>query len=265
MTSITTMVTCRNHGKYLWDAVQSCLNQTLKPKQLIMVDDASVDNSCEVMSKIQRETDVDTMILRFPKGIGHIRAYNKMLELATGGFVHLMAADDLLLSDKFYENAIDLFSPKVGFVTGELRHMDTNGELLDARSHVPFDSVMCRPEVALKAMLKLGNFVCGGCTVVRRGIHPPYSEAMPYTADWNVWIEMLCDGAWMGVVKNGVTPVYGYRQHSAQMSSHTRGTGRERNDCVDAIREGIGRVEIDVQKYPFEAFATPVPRIGLVE
>ncbi len=41
-----------NHGIYITEAIESCLNQTLRPAEIIVMDDGSKDNSLEIVSKL---------------------------------------------------------------------------------------------------------------------------------------------------------------------------------------------------------------------
>lgn len=243
---ISTYIACRNHGKYLWEAAESCLRQTLYPHELILIDDASTDESRDVMRQIaagakrSNRTKVRTIFHDDP--IGHIRAYNEGINIASGEYLHLMAADDVLLRDDFYADALyHVMRPQVGFVTCSVRHIGPAGELLDGYSAVPdYLGGAHPPEIILRKMVEVGNFVCGGGTVVRAKAQKPYDPYFPYTADFKLWIEILRDGWWGGFIVGGrQTPVYGYRQHPGAMSSKSRGTPAEREGCSNLLIEAL--------------------------
>jgi cellulose synthase/poly-beta-1,6-N-acetylglucosamine synthase-like glycosyltransferase len=52
--SVSDLVTCFNYGAYVGQAIESALEQTYPPTEIIVSDDASHDNSCEVESYISR-------------------------------------------------------------------------------------------------------------------------------------------------------------------------------------------------------------------
>lgn len=53
---ISVIVPCYNQGKYLAEALDSVINQTLRDWECIIVDDGSTDNSAEI-AKLYVEKD----------------------------------------------------------------------------------------------------------------------------------------------------------------------------------------------------------------
>ena len=55
MLLVSVVMTSYNHEKYLADAIESVLNQTFSDFELIIVDDASRDNSQEIIREYQQK------------------------------------------------------------------------------------------------------------------------------------------------------------------------------------------------------------------
>lgn len=87
---------CYNHERFVVEALESVWNQSYAEIELIIVDDASTDNSVEVIkSHIQNHLEVETLFL--PTNIGNCKAFNRALQLAKGEYIIDLAADDVLL------------------------------------------------------------------------------------------------------------------------------------------------------------------------
>lgn len=88
---VSIIIPCFNGERFVGDAIRSALAQTYEPKEIIVIDDGSVDRSLEVIrsfgSAIRRETQPN-------RGGGAAR--NRGLELARGEYVQFLDADDLL-------------------------------------------------------------------------------------------------------------------------------------------------------------------------
>lgn len=83
-----------NDEKYLKDAVNSLLNQTLKDIEVILIDDGSTDRSSTVAKKYadHNENIVYVRQENFGQGI----ARNKGLNLAKGKYIYFLDSDDYL-------------------------------------------------------------------------------------------------------------------------------------------------------------------------
>lgn len=93
---VSVICLCYNQARFLKEAVDSVLNQTYAPIELIIVDDASTDNSVKVIQNIVTKRP-DIQVLQLTENLGNCAAFNRGLALAKGEFIIDLAADDVLL------------------------------------------------------------------------------------------------------------------------------------------------------------------------
>jgi hypothetical protein len=122
---VSVIVPCYNYGRFLPDSVGSALAQHEVEPEVIVVDDASTDDSAEVAARYAAE-DPRVTLIRHTKNTGHVVAFNDGLAAATGEFIVRLDADDLLTPGAL-ARAVALFDnhPNVGLVYGHPRHFTT--------------------------------------------------------------------------------------------------------------------------------------------
>lgn len=81
-----------NKGEYIGETIQSILDQTYKNFELIIVDNASTDNSMEVINSF---SDRRMEVYRNDTNIGGVENVNKCIEYAKGDCFALFHSDDL--------------------------------------------------------------------------------------------------------------------------------------------------------------------------
>ncbi len=92
---VSVIIPCFNREKYISDAIDSCLRQSYKNIEIIVVDDGSSDNSVEfIKSKYNNKLK---LIIQENKGSASAR--NTGLFAATGKFIIFLDSDDWLSED----------------------------------------------------------------------------------------------------------------------------------------------------------------------
>src|ERR1700691_4202820 len=112
--SVSVLITCFNYGAYVGQAIESALEQTYPPAEIIVSDDASQDNSCEVVeSYVSRGLGI--RLLRNPHG-GMAANLNSAYRNCSGDVICLLDADDTFLPGKV-EAVVNAFRahPEAGF------------------------------------------------------------------------------------------------------------------------------------------------------
>src|SRR5687767_6161263 len=93
---VSVICLCYNQARFVREAVASVLAQTYPHVELIIVDDASTDDSAAVIrSIVQDNPAIRCLVLE--KNVGNCKAFNTGLSLAKGDYIIDLAADDLLL------------------------------------------------------------------------------------------------------------------------------------------------------------------------
>ncbi|HHU75065.1 MAG TPA: glycosyltransferase [Clostridiales bacterium] len=92
MKEVTIIIPVYNTEKYLSKAIDSCINQTFKDIEIIIVNDGSTDNSLPIAHKYEEEYDGIHVISTENKGLSEAR--NTGLKAARGKFVYFLDSDD---------------------------------------------------------------------------------------------------------------------------------------------------------------------------
>ena len=96
---VSILIPAYNVEKWIKDSINSALSQTWPRKEIILVNDGSRDKSLTIAKQFESKTV--KVISQENKGASAAR--NKALEYAQGDYIQWLDADDLLDSNKIYE------------------------------------------------------------------------------------------------------------------------------------------------------------------
>jgi glycosyltransferase involved in cell wall biosynthesis len=150
-----------NHARYLPESLAAICEQSLPPKELIVVDDASTDGSVGIIEDFARRYPF-VRLLRNEKNMGAIHSFNRAIAAAAGDFVLCPAADDRVLPGLFEKTARLLGKhPGAGLCSAMCRLIGGDGEDLGPL-HVPVisETECCvPPERFLAVQRRHGNWL----------------------------------------------------------------------------------------------------------
>jgi len=111
----------RNRAGIIQKALETCLQQTYQNLEIVVVDNASEDNTREVVSSYAHK-DSRIRYFRNDRNLGVIRNILKAFESANGEYVQYLA-DDNELAENYVEEKIRCFSehPEVGLVSSTVK------------------------------------------------------------------------------------------------------------------------------------------------
>ena len=219
MSSVSVVIPCYKYGHFLEEVVSSVLDdQEGVDVRVLIIDDASPDDSAEVARKIAvRDPRVEVIVHTANKG--HIATYNEgLLDWADGDYCTLVSADDRLTPGAL-RRARDLLDvhPGVGFVYGRALWFWQDKPLPAARDKLRGWSVWPGQWWLERRFREASNNITAPEVVVRTSLHKRvggYDPRLPHTADLEMWLRLAAN-ADVGFLR-GVDQAY-YRVHGQSM------------------------------------------------
>lgn len=263
---VTVLVTCYNYGRFLGQCLDSVLAQEGVNVRIIVVDDASTDNSVAVATAYtQRDARVELIAL--PQNQGMIPAVNLGLRHVGGDYVMKLDADDMLPAGSLARSVALLEAyPNLGFVYGWARHFTGEAPRCPSAGY-PWRPTLgavaewlvtrgC-PKVTLwrgADWLKLRYRRAKNCirqpeAVIRCSTLKSvgdYDPALPHTSDLEMWLRLAAVSDVARI--NGTDQGY-YRVHSNSMRLTVNAgslkdlTGRRDAFLSDALTSYIRNVD----------------------
>ena len=108
--SISIIITARNYGEFLAEAIQSCLDQTV-PCEVVYSDDFSTDDSV----KIAKSFGDKIKVVEHDHHVGVVQARNNGFDASSGEAVVFMDGDDIL-PPNFIEKHLEVFDRNTPYV-----------------------------------------------------------------------------------------------------------------------------------------------------
>lgn len=226
MSSVSVIVPCYNYAHFLRECAESVLSQTGVDVRLLVIDDASSDNTAEVASELAAHHP--NMEFRQHKtNCGHIATYNEGLASARGDYTVLLSADDLLTSGALQRAAQLMDShPEVGFVYGGCVWF-TTGQPKPQPRIPPASSIWKLYDGLdwLKIICQTGySFIVSPEVVVRTSLQHQlggYLPALTHTGDLEMWMRFAAHAA-VGQILDADQAFYrmhGNNMHNSVMSA----------------------------------------------
>lgn len=189
---VSVVVPCYNYGRFLRQSVESVLAQADVDVDVLIVDDASTDETPEVVAALAG-ADPRVDVIRHSQNMGHIATFNEGLFTVQGEYVVKLDADDMLPPGAL-ARATRLLDqhPSVGFVYGRPAHFAgacppaprtsvrswtvwSGREWIETRCRRGFNCIS-NPEVVMRASV-----------LHDVGLHRP---ELPHTFDLEMWLRL---------------------------------------------------------------------------
>jgi len=190
---VSVICTAYNHASYIREALQSVVSQDYPNVQLIVIDNASTDDTARQITDFMAQYPA-IQFLRNPQNLGLNRAFNQGLAQAGGRYIIDLSADDVLLPGRIRKQ-VALFEELAGpyaVVFSNAAYIDTSGVQL--RTHYAVDE-RGRARVSVPSGHVFRNvlesyFICTPTMMMRRDVLLElggYDESLAYE-DFDFWV-----------------------------------------------------------------------------
>lgn len=192
--SIDVIIPVFNGEKYIRDAIDSAINQTCKPAQIIVVDDGSTDNTESIVKASIEVYTLPIIYLRKNNG-GLSSARNAGIKICSSQYIALLDADDIWEPTKL-EKQLTVFhasnNNNLGVVYCDYSNIDSKGQNIDNFSCFKLDTEV--KGIVFERLL-YGNKVAssGSGVLVKKECFDQtglFDESLPTCEDWDMWLRI---------------------------------------------------------------------------
>lgn len=216
MDKVSICIPTYNMGKFLGFAIESALSQSYKDTEVIVCDNASTDNTRDLLSQFK---DKRLKVFRHNTNIGMIRNFNSCIELASCKYIKFLEADDMLEKDcvrKLVEFAEQY--PNVAIISCGVTLIDSVGNIIGG--HKKDKTEVVPGSIIISRIRRMGNEI-GTTTdvMIRRSVLDGAGffdiDYADYLNEWDLWIRCaeICD---VGFIAETLTRV---RRHPEQVGA----------------------------------------------
>jgi glycosyltransferase involved in cell wall biosynthesis len=181
-----------NNGRYLEACIDSVANGTVWPKEMIIVDDGSTDNSADILKrKAEQYSWVKPFFLTENQGVAN--ASNSGLKAASGKYLMRLDSDDMVAADRI-EKQFDFLesNPGIDVYAGNCCYIDSETDQPIRSSNFPTSSS------DIERLFQKGeNGVLNGTTMFKRKWFDlfQYRQEMVWAEDYDFFAHLLHAGA----------------------------------------------------------------------
>lgn len=170
MVKLSVVMPNYNHSEYLPQALDAILMQSYTPYEFIILDDASTDNSIEILEQYAK-THPFIKLIRNEKNMGVLHNVNRLLELSSGDYIYGAAADDRISQD-FFKKSIEMLAkyPNAGLCSTLSYSIDECSTItgLVTKNIVSTKPCYINPGRSRKYLLRYYSWIQGNATMYHR-------------------------------------------------------------------------------------------------
>ena len=187
---VTVGVASFNNAAYLRETLDSIRQQTYPNVELLVVDDASRDDSAAVAEAwFASHPEVRGRLIRHSTNLGVCRVCNDIVTEGEGEFISIIGSDDIFRPDKLAIQVplLQGASDRIGVVFSPIERIDAAGHPLPP----PADLAVPHQGQVHTHLLRV-NFIAAMGALVRRSCYERvglYDETLAYE-DWDMWLRI---------------------------------------------------------------------------
>lgn len=238
---VSVIVPNYNYSLYLRERIGSILRQTYTDYELILLDDASTDNSVDILMEYKDNPHVSHIIVNRENTGSPFRQWMKGISLSRGKYIWIAEADDSAEPD-FLETCVALAEQHADTAVcyADSILIDSEGKIIREKYNHREGFSCFNGKLFAEYNLYWKNYIVNASGAIfsrayaNRLAQSPFLS-MKYCGDWLFWFEMSMQGCVIEIYK----PLNYFRQHAHKVtvSSHKEGNGVKEDIVVVGIME----------------------------
>jgi glycosyltransferase involved in cell wall biosynthesis len=218
--NISVALATYNGSLYLEEQLLSIFNQTQLPKEVIIVDDLSTDNTIEIIEHFQKSYSFIHLFVN-EKNVGPIKSFQKAISKSNYEYIALCDQDDIWDKNKLELCLCEIKKIQKGnsptIVFTDLKMIDSTGNILrDSFWNVH----RYRPTNFQFKELLIGNFVTGCTILMDKNMKNEISSMPDVIVMHDYWMALIVFG--FGNYKALNCTTMRYRVHSNSVTNKSR-------------------------------------------
>ncbi len=246
---ISIIIPCYNVEAFLEETINSYLSQSFDNFELILIDDASLDNTREIIKKFaERDERIKSVFLS--KNIGKAGAVNEGFKFVRGGYISIFDSDDIVMPNKLamqYDFLEE--NSEIDFVYGDFIVFDAKGDkkIIEAVDFRDLEEPLLRLKTFFAHLRKVKytfqildekKFIPASSNLFRRKIIDEGLKMdvnLRNSEDYDFWFQIIGAGY---KIKRMPFITYKYREHENQKSKNLKKMDIARDYILNKLKKG---------------------------
>jgi glycosyltransferase involved in cell wall biosynthesis len=183
---VSVVIPCYKSSETVRRAVDSVLNQTAPPREIILVDDCSGDTTLAVLKRIAAEhAEPAIRVIALERNVGPGAARNEGWRAATQPYIALLDHDD-----SWHPRKLEI---QYGWMAAHPEVGLTSHALVEARAadELPRVPAQCDAQLVGRRELLLSNRFQTSTVMLRANLPFRFDESRQYLEDYLLWLEIV--------------------------------------------------------------------------
>ncbi|RZJ82293.1 MAG: glycosyltransferase family 2 protein [Flavobacterium sp.] len=179
---ISIITPCYNSAGFIAKTINSVLDQSYLNWEMIIIDDCSKDETCELVEEFVRKND-KIRLIRLEKNGGVSNARNRGLEETIGKYVAFLDSDDIWLSEKLKKQVAYMEAESLPMSFFAYNRIDETDKIISRKIEVPrsvnYKQLLAHCVIIFSTSLTLRSVI--GETRFKKAGHE----------DWIFWLDIF--------------------------------------------------------------------------
>jgi len=190
LVSIT--ILCFNHEKYISEAIESCLQQTYKNIEIVIVDNGSTDNTKAIIQTYAKHSELirflDLTENSFPS-----YASNLAIKEAQGEYIALLSGDDFFEENKIEQQLNFMLEKQLSNSFTWVNTVNDSSQITEHSLNTVFNQHLTSQDIK-NYFVSSGNTLCAPTAIFHRHIFDKYGffdNRLLQLQDYEFWLRVI--------------------------------------------------------------------------